>query len=399
MNKKIMMTAAFSFFTIVSIASDWPYWRGPDRDGIAKGEKWNPDALKSDLKILWKADLGVGYSIVAVKDGRVYSMGNKNNNDTIYCFDEKTGKKIWEYSYACPSGGGYPGPRSTPVVTEKSVLAFSREGDLVCVDSQSGSLRWKRNVQKELGAKNLKWGLTSSPCVVENMVIVNAGQHGMAFDLDSGKDIWKNRVGVGSYAVAVPFKNGSKDYVAIFGEKELFILDQKDASEIDSAKWETKHDVNAPDPLIFDGGTSIFITSGYGTGCALFKFKGGKLEKAWQNKNMSSHFSSPVILGGYIYGIDGNTGNGNLVCIDPKTGDLKWKQKTGFGSLVAVDSKLIYLNEIGEIIAIEADPGSYKEISRAKSGLTAKCWTMPVLSNGRLYCRNDRGDLLCIDLK
>ena len=398
MLKKYLLVFFVSLGSLSSLASDWPFWRGSDMDGIAKGEKWNPESIKTEVKVLWKGDMGAGYSMVAVKDSKVYTTGNKDDNDIIYCFEEKTGKKLWEYSFKCKGGGGYPGPRSSPVIKDGLVFGFGRDGDLVCVESEKGTLKWAKNLQKECGAKNLEWSFASSPSFDGDMVMVNAGEHGMAFDMKTGKSLWENKGGVGNYSSVVPFGYKGKRFVAVFGKSDFYVLNALDGSEVDKVSWKTKYEINAADPLVLDEGSKIFITSGYGHGCALLKFDGKSLGKEWENTNMCSHFSSSVAIGKYIYGVDGNAGGGRLVCLDVATGSLKWKENLGFGALVAADDKIIFLHEKGEIFIFKADTSGYKEIARAKSGLGATCWNMPVLSNGRLYCRNEKGQFVCIDV-
>ncbi|HCE44440.1 MAG TPA: hypothetical protein DET40_12905 [Lentisphaeria bacterium] len=393
---KLLMSAILSLSCFSMAAGEWAEWRGPEMDGIAKGEKFDASSLGS-AKVAWKADLGPGYSIVAVAGGKVYSLGNKNNNDVIYCFDEATGKTLWEYSYPCPATGNYPGTRATPVLSGKSVFALSREGDLVCVDADGGKLIWKKNV-KDLGAGVPKWGFASSAVVRNGIVMVNAGSNGMAFDAKTGKDAWENKGGTGGYASVVPFKSGGAEYAAVFGEKSLYVVDMKKGSVKASFPWETSYNVNSPDPMILDNGSSIFISSGYGRGCAMLSFKGGKLEKVWENKSLSSHFPSPVLVDGFIYGVDGQAGKGSLVCID-KSGNQKWKGNTGFGAFVVVDKTIIYLNEGGNLIAVKVSPDSYQEISKFNTGIGKTCWNMPVFCNGRIYCRTEKGALAAVSVK
>jgi outer membrane protein assembly factor BamB len=88
-------------------AAEWPQWRGINRDSVSPETGWDPEALNK-VKIVWKASVGIGYSSAAVKDKYLYTMGNKNNKDTVYCLNAETGKEIWSYSYPCPLGGGSP---------------------------------------------------------------------------------------------------------------------------------------------------------------------------------------------------------------------------------------------------------------------------------------------------
>ncbi len=396
--KKTILAAAALSAGLVLCGEDWTTWRGPSKDSVSK-EKINVQALKGDAKILWKVELGAGYSAVAARDGHVFSMGNKGNTDYVYCLDEKTGKTVWEYSYPCGNDGGYPGPRCTPVLEGNSLLTLSREGEASCLDAGTGKPIWKRNIAKECGAGRPQWGMASCALVFGGTAVFNAGANGMAFDIATGKNAWENKGGVGNYATPVLFSSGKEQLLAILGQKSLYIVEPKKGSLVCSADWQTQYDVMAAEPVVYPGGGNIFISSGYGRGCALFKFNNGKLEKSWENKNLSSHFVSPVLIGDAIYGVHGQAGGGNLVCIDAKTGNNKWTGKTGFGSFMVADDKIVFLHEGGDVIITDLSPASYNELARAKTGLGKTCWTMPVLSNGKLYCRNDKGTLVCVDVK
>jgi len=147
-------------------------------------------------------------------------------------------------------------------------------------------------------------------------------------------------------------------------------------------------------------GNMVFISSGYGTGCALLQIDGGKATEVWRNKNMRNHINSCVLWKEHIYGIDGNAGGNNpLACLDLKTGAVKWsKPGIGSGSLMLADGKLIVLGDKGTLIIAEAAPAAYHELARAQI-LSGKCWTTPILCGGRLYARNAKGDVVCLDVK
>ncbi len=379
-------------------SASWESWRGPNHDGISTESNWDPGKLKSP-KVLWKQSVGNGWSIVAVKGSDLFTMGNTDGkNDTVYCLNAETGKEVWKKTYPCPAGN-FPGPRSTPVIDGSSVYTFSRNGDAICWSAKTGKKVWHKNLMREFGAKNLKWGLSASPRVVGDLVIYNANQHGVALKKSSGSTAWSSPKGIGSYAVPVLYEHKNKQALAIFGQKAVYGVDLKSGRKLWSFPWETAYDVNAPDPIISNG--KIFICSGYKTGAAVVDFSRGSAKKVWQNKDMSAQFSTPVLIDGNIYGIHGNAGRGELQCLDFKTGSKKWGQKTGFGALMAADGKLIILTEKGKLIIAKAQPSGYSEIASAqamKPKGKGKCWVMPVLCNGIIYCRDSSGQLVAIDV-
>jgi outer membrane protein assembly factor BamB len=393
----IILVLSVFFITEVKSYADWPRWRGPDGNGISAEKDWNPEALSKNYRLVWKANVGIGFSSFSIKGEALYTMGNKNEQDTVYCINARTGKIIWHYSYPC-SLGQHPGPRATPTIDGNWVYTLSRQGDLFCFSAADGKVRWQKNITGTFDVRPPQWGFAGSPVVEGELLLLNAGRSGIALDKKTGKKIWAGKSGIGGYATPVIYDYKGKRYAAIFGQKELIAVEVKTGKEAWSYPWRTRYDVNASDPLIM--GNQIFISSNYGAGCALLELNGNKPRVLWKNGNMSSHFSSFIYIDGYIYGNDGFAGSrgGTFRCLDSKNGEVVWSESLGFGSLIAADGKLILLNERGDLFIAKATPSSYEEISSASGVLARTCWTPPVLCNGLLYCRNNRGDLVCIDI-
>jgi hypothetical protein len=343
--------------------------------------------------------LGHDYSAVAVRDGRVYTLGNTDGEkDTVYCLNATTGEEVWTHSYACGLGGGYKGPRATPVLDGPAVFTVSQDGQIHCLKAEDGTVMWSQNIIQEHGAKKPKWNHAASPLVMGQLLILNACAEGLALDKKTGKKVWGGEPGVCGYASPVPFKTRGKPAVALFAETELLAVDAASGAVLWRVPWQTSYNVNAADPVLL-GDDKMYISSGYKRGGAVIDYAKGEPRKLWENKNMSNHFSSSIFLKGYIYGIDGNAGRGSLKCLDAADGSVEWEQNTGFGSLMCADGKLIVLNDSGKLMVAEAAPGGYNELSGAQTPLGRTCWTMPVLCDGLVYCRNDKGSLVCIDLR
>lgn len=373
------------------LGDDWPLWRGPDQDGISKETNWNPEGVS---KVLWEKRIAPGYSAVSVVGKRAYTMGFSDGEDHVYCLNPETGSDIWKFSYPSNKGGGYVGPRATPVIEDGRLYCFGVNGDVHCVNAETGEKIWRTNVMK-LGAKNPKWNVASSPRLTKNLVLINAGKHGVALDKRTGKPVWSSS-GIGGYASVV--LRGDKGPAIVFGEKALYAVKLSSGEEMWSFPWETQYDVNAADPLVTD--KWIFITSGYGKGCAMLAPGKSSARELWRDTSLCSHFSSPIHVGGYIYGVNGNAGRGELVCMDVKNGNVAWKENLGFGSFIGAGDKIIYLNEKGEVTVAELTPKAFKKIASARVLKGAgKCWTMPTLANGRLFCRGSNGKMVCLDLK
>jgi outer membrane protein assembly factor BamB len=394
MHKLVLTVVAGLGLSFAAMAEDWPVWRGVNHDSISM-EK----GLKPSSKIVWKKNVGVGYSSVSVCKGKLLTAGNSGNKDTIYCLNPKTGKELWKYSYSCPKGS-YPGPRATPVTDGSKVWMLSRNGDLICLNLANGKKIWSKKVLSS-GARNLRWGLASSPMIIGDLVVVNVGANGMAFNKNSGKKAWANSGGAGSYATPMPFKYNGKQYVALFTGNSLIIANAATGRKITSTAWASKYDINAADPVISADGKYIFASSGYNTGRgALLKFNGKNLSKVWGNRDLCSQFASPVLYKGVLYGVNGNNGSKKSICaLDFKTGKKKWRGTLRFGSLMIAGNMLIYLEENGKLNFLKINPAKEQIIKSVQVLKGGKSWTMPVVANGMLYCRNSKGNLVCLSLK
>ena len=178
------------------------------------------------------------------------------------------------------------------------------------------------------------------------------------------------------------------------------VIDPIDGSEVSKTKWETSFNTNSATPLVDQD--TLFISTGYKRGCGLFRLEGDRLNQVYENKNMRNHMAYCVLDKGFLYGIDGNTTDGRrcaLKCIDHKTGEVQWSEiGFGCGTVTIAGDKLIILSDQGELVIAAADHEKYRFHTKAKV-LDGKCWTVPVLSGGKIYCRNAAGDLVCIDVK
>ena len=377
-----------------SEASDWSRWRGPDGTGISAEKDWKPQALAAGPKIKWKTNVGVGHSSVSVAGKRLYTMGSQGGSDVVHCLDAETGKEVWRHSYPCPPGN-YEGPRATPVLDGDLVYTLSREGQALCLEAATGKVKWQKNLVRDYGAANISWGMAGSPLVFNNTVIYNARAHGLALDKATGEKVWESGGGQCGYAAPVRFTHNGKECVALSGFKDVFVVDAQSGEKLYSHPWVTQYDVNAADPVYFDG--KLFVTSGYSHGCVLLDISGKQAKVLWESREMSGHFASPIYLDGHLYGVDGNTGTGQLRCLDARTGNVKWTQRGGFENLMMAAGRIIAIDKKGVLTVLET---SGKETAKATvlNGKT-KNWTAPVLANGFIYCRNSDGDLVVVDVR
>lgn len=377
-------------------AGDWPQWRGPNRNGISDEGGWKPAALNS-ATIAWRASIGEGYASPVIADGKVYATGNSNGQDHVHCFDAASGERVWSQGHPARGGDKYAGPRATPAVEDGKVFAMSREGDVLCLDAGTGRVIWRKSLVAEAGIANLRWGLSGSPLVMGDLLILNAGSSGMALKKGTGAVAWSGGTGAGGYASPVAMTLGGKPGVLLFGAEALMGVAADTGAVLWSHTWKTSYDVNAPDPI--PSGDKVYISSGYGSGCALLDLTRTPPAVVWQNKLIASHFACSILRDGYLYGCDGNAGKGRLRCLEFETGKDVWTEETGFSSLIMVDGKLLILHEAGKLTIADASPKGFNRLSEAQVLDRKLCWTAPSFAGGRVYCRNQPGDLVCVDLR
>ena len=172
---------------------DWPRWRGPNADGISLETDWNPEALSNGLNIVWKTNVGVGMSNMAIKGKYLYTMGNDYKNDTVYCLNVVNGKEIWKYSY--PSRGSGYGTHTTPTIDGKRVYTLSTEGHIHCFTAKNGKVKWTKNIIEEYGVISPQFGFAGSPVIEGDLVIITVNKSGLALDKKTGKMVWISEPG------------------------------------------------------------------------------------------------------------------------------------------------------------------------------------------------------------
>ncbi|MEA3211885.1 MAG: outer membrane protein assembly factor BamB [Chthoniobacter sp.] len=381
--------------------ADWLSYRGPSQTGVSLEKGLKLQFPADGPKVLWKANVGTGTSSVTVSGDRAYTMGNSGGKDRAVCFDVKTGRELWknEYPLEVDKRMFEGGTAATPTIDGTRVYTVSHQGDLFCLDAATGQKVWYKHYQKDLGGRRPQWGFAGSPTIEENLLILDVGARGgstVALNKANGNVVWKSGDDEAGYASPVAATIGGKRTVVMFKASDLVGLDVKDGSELWRTKWKTNYDVNAATPLVV--GERIFISSGYGAGCALIEISGGRAVEKWRNRNLKAHINSPVFSKGLVYGIDDQANaNAPLVCLDFATGQTKWSQRGIGGALIAADGKLIILSELGELIIADESPNGFRATARAQV-LPKRCWVQPTLANGRLFCRNNDGQLVCLDL-
>lgn len=408
---KILPPLIIAFLaSTLCLAEDWPQWLGPNRNGVSQEavEPW-----QEEPKVLWRKNVGIGYSAVVERDGRAFTMGNEDDHDVLYCLDPETGKEIWRASWTYPAlYRGFHGPRSTPAVDDERVYTVGHSGLVKCFSVEDGKEIWSNDLPEQ-GFEITNWGVATSPLLRENTILIDMGAV-LALNKEDGTIVMRtamptpgwSKPSFGAWSSPAVLSDEGRNLVASFNNSELVVAVEETGEILDRAPWRHKRTTNIATPLILDG-DDIFITTGYKIGSARFSFDDGKLKKLWQTEKLASHSANAIPDEGYIYGFDGNLRNRTyLVCVDLDMGEEVWRhedaEKFGAGTLIRAQDKLIILGESGWLTIAEATPEGYRPLCQTHILQGDYCWTPPTLANGRLYCRSfsrrnrEMKDLVCI---
>ncbi|HEX5719446.1 MAG TPA: PQQ-binding-like beta-propeller repeat protein [Thermoanaerobaculia bacterium] len=389
---------AFCLIASVVAAADWPQFRGPNRDGISPEAAVLNSWPASGPKVLWKAPLGEGYSQVVSAKGRLYTLAQQGKEQVAVAFDGATGKQLWRTRIDREYNDGQgDGPRSTPTVDGELVYVLSAHGKLAALRAANGQVAWQHDLRAEYGANPPQWGVSTSPLVESNLLIVNVGGAGnksiIAFDKTNGKPVWTSQGDGAGYSAPIAITVRGVRQVIVFTADAILSISPEDGRLFWRSAWKTDYDVNAATPIFFPP-DKLFVSSGYGTGSALLQINRTNVAEVWRSRGMKNQFSSSVLDNGILYGFDDAT----FKAIDAATGNERWKQRGfGHGSLILAGGHLIVLSDTGKLALVQATPEEYRELGNAQV-IDGKCWTSPSLADGRLYVRNEE-QLIAFDWK
>ena len=380
-------------------AGDWPCWRGPNHDGRSAESIDIDPVRKTGLLEKWKANVGTGFSSCVVSDGKVVTLGNSDEQDTIYCFDVTTGEAVWKFSYAAPLDDRdfEGGPTATPLIDAGQIFSLSREGDVRCLKLETGELVWERNLPESAQLRIPGWGFGGSPRLVNGMLLLTVGESGVALDPADGSIRWASADKESGYASPVVYRSMGKEF-ALFPSGRTYTAVVLSSGQVAwQQRWLVSFGCNAADPIVDDG--HMFLSSAYNRGCALLRLTDSDPEMLWKNKDMQNHMNGCVLIDGFLYGAHGDLEAGSsLRCMNWSTGAVAWTNEDIQPSAVIASAKhLIVMTVDGQLLIGPASSSGF-EVVHSQKVLEGRCWTVPVLSNGLLFCRNASGEFVCYSI-
>jgi len=349
--------------------------------------------------LLWRAEgLGAGYGSVASSAGALYVQGTDDGRSVVFAFEASDGRRLWSRSLGPrlrDSRGN--GPRGTPTVAGDSLYALTGTGDLARISLADGEVRWQRNILRDFDSSNISWGISESPLIEGDWVVVMpGGGRGSiaALDRETGATVWTSsgltdRAGYSSL-IAVDLETGGEPLRAIAGftARAGVGVRAADGELLWYYREPSNRTANAATPIYRDG--LVFYTSDYGTGGGALRLRavGDNVssDEVWFNRSLRNHHGGVVLFKGHLYGFFGQA----LACVEFETGELVWRDRSvGKGSLTLADGKLFLLGERYLAGLAQATPSGYEELGRFDVGDRGKpSWAHPVVSNGVLYIRN-----------
>jgi len=386
-------------------AGDWPQILGPQRNGVAEGEKLAAAWPKSGPPVVWQREVGSGFAGPAIAAGKLVLFHRVDGNEVIEGLDAKSGKPLWKQAFPSGYAGGIApdnGPRCVPLLHGGNVYVYGAAGELHSVTLDKGEKRWSRSLLKDYAGDEGYFGAGSTPIIAGDKLLINVGGKGagiVALDTATGKEVWKGTSEGASYSSPTLATIDGTPAVIFITRLNLLAIDPVNGTVFSKTPFGQRGPtVNGANPLFLDG--HLFATASYGIGALWAKLTKDSITPVWANDDaMSSQYPTPVPHDGYLYGIDGrdDIGVAKLRAIDPRTGKVAWTvENFGMASTLAADGKLLLLKTDGTLVLADASPKKFAELG-SFAALRTTARALPALSGGLFYAR-DTETLKCWDV-
>ena len=407
---KGLLAAIFTGSTL--LAGDWPQLLGPNRDGVATGEKLHASWGTKGPKLLWEATVGDGFAGVAVKGEMAIAFVREGRSEIVRCYNASTGKVLWESATPTSWQGGVSsdkGPRCVPIITDDRVFTFGVEGLLRCLNLADGKELWKRDTTADFKPLEGYFGVGSTPVLFQDRLIVNVGGRDnasvVAFNTKDGTTLWQVFTDAASYSAPVVKSVGNTTLALVVTRLNLVGIDVASGKKAFSVPFGARGPtVNGATPVVL--GDKVFVSSSYNIGSLLASFTSNSITELKRDETfLATQYATPVAgaTPGIFFAMDGRQDSGrgtaSLKCLDLNTWQVKWEESgMDYGTAVRVEGDLLVLTCGGELIRVAASADKYQEVARSKVlNATDSGYRLPALSGGRLFIRDD-DTLRCLEV-
>jgi outer membrane protein assembly factor BamB len=390
----LAVAALLGSVALAAPATDWTQWRGPERNGVSSETGLLRQWPTGGPAQLWTAqNLGGGYGAISVANDRLFVQGLRNRQSIVSALRLADGSNLWSKNLG-PGGQNDrgDGPRSTPTVDGDRIYVLTENGDLACL-KHDGTMVWQRNILREFSGRNIPWLISESPLVDGPRVIVSPGGRNagiVALDKMTGKTVWTSveLSDEAGYASAILADVQGVRTVMTYTAEAAVGVRASDGKLMWKQPSAANNTANIATPVFLDN--KVFFSAAYGTGGTLFGLRAEngevRAQEIYRTREMQNHHGGMVLVNGYLYGYN----NAILTCLEFTTGKMMWRHRSvGKGALTAADGQLYIVGEDHVVGLVEASPAAYQEKGRFEiKDLGAPAWAHPVVSNGRLYIRN-----------
>ena len=394
LSKVVIAGCLVALCAACALAEDWPQWRGPNRDGKVGGFA-APAKWPTELTQKWKTTVGKGIATPALVGDKLYVFARQGEDEVTMCLKAADGKEVWRDKYAAQAVTGaasrHPGPRSSPAVANGKIVTLGVGGVVSCLDTASGKVLWRKDPYPKVVPR---FFTSCSPIIVDGMAIAQVGKAGngaiIAFDLATGEEKWKWAVEGPEYASPAVMTAGGTKQIVTLTDKHIVAVAAADGKLLWKLPFApARRAYNAATPII-DGETVIYTGAGRGTNAVKIEKQGGgfTVKELWSNPDLATQYNTPVLKDGLLFGL---SKDGNLFCINAKTGQTAWtdtaKYGRGFAATVDAGSAILALPNTSELIVFKPDGKAYSQIAKYKVAETAT-YAHPILSGNRIFVKD-----------
>ncbi len=377
--------------TPTHLLTDFPQFLGPNRDATVTNIKLNTDWENTPPKLVWKQPIGDRWSGFAVVGESAITQEQEGEWEKVVCYDLLTGQEKWTHKdrarYYTPLGR--LGPRATPTIDGERVFTIGSTGILNCLDFDTGNQIWTTNIFEENNAEPPPWGVSVSPLVYQNLVIVSAGG-AVAYYKETGDIAWKGQRAKSAYSSPVLLTLAGTEQIVLFDHGLVTSHEPTTGELLWEQPWPTAVEcVAQPTPL---PGGKLLVSTAYGIGTKLFQIsKSNQSEKfnvnlIWETIFLKAKFTTIIYYKDHVYGLD----DGIFTCLNSVDGTRKWKRgRYGHGQTILISDVLLVLTEDGKVVLLETNPASHQELAQFQV-LSGQTWNNPALAGNYLLVRNNR---------